>query len=127
MVGYGPEDNHFVVELTYNYGLKAYKRGNDFQVVCYCLAMYLITCGSCDCSGCNVCLQSMSIHSKGAVESARTLNWKTLQVRSVSCVMNVRCMYTDRVCTYMSVMCMLCISISVHYLKGTVVCMCVPI
>ena len=32
MVGYGPEDDHFAVELTYNYGIKAYKRGNDFQV-----------------------------------------------------------------------------------------------
>ena len=32
MVGYGPEDNHFVVELTYNYGIKKYSLGNDFQV-----------------------------------------------------------------------------------------------
>ena len=32
MVGYGPEENHFVVELTYNYGVKQYQRGNDFQV-----------------------------------------------------------------------------------------------
>ena len=34
MVGYGKEDNHFVVELTYNYGIKAYAKGNDFQVNC---------------------------------------------------------------------------------------------
>ena len=33
MVGYGPEDNHFVVELTYNYNISNYKLGNDFQVV----------------------------------------------------------------------------------------------
>ena len=32
MVGYGPEDSHFVTELTYNYGIKDYKLGNDFQV-----------------------------------------------------------------------------------------------
>ena len=32
MVGFGPEDDHFVVELTYNYGIKEYKLGNDFQV-----------------------------------------------------------------------------------------------
>ena len=32
MVGYGSEDEHFVVELTYNYGIKQYKLGNDFQV-----------------------------------------------------------------------------------------------
>lgn len=30
MVGYGPEDTHFVVELTYNYGIHAYDKGNDF-------------------------------------------------------------------------------------------------
>ncbi|GIX87412.1 glyoxalase domain-containing protein 4, partial [Caerostris extrusa] len=30
MIGYGPEDNHFVAELTYNYGVKSYKLGNDF-------------------------------------------------------------------------------------------------
>ncbi|XP_050668075.1 glyoxalase domain-containing protein 4 [Leptidea sinapis] len=30
MVGYGPEDNHFVVELTYNYGVTEYEQGNDF-------------------------------------------------------------------------------------------------
>jgi len=31
MVGYGPEDTHFVVELTYNYNISSYKLGNDFQ------------------------------------------------------------------------------------------------
>jgi len=31
MVGYGPEDTHFVVELTYNYNISSYKVGNDFQ------------------------------------------------------------------------------------------------
>ncbi|XP_061461280.1 glyoxalase domain-containing protein 4 isoform X2 [Rhineura floridana] len=30
MVGYGPEDNHFVAELTYNYGVGDYRLGNDF-------------------------------------------------------------------------------------------------
>ncbi|NXG59176.1 GLOD4 protein, partial [Hemiprocne comata] len=30
MVGYGPEDNHFVAELTYNYGIGEYCLGNDF-------------------------------------------------------------------------------------------------
>lgn len=32
MVGYGPEDNHFVAELTYNYGVGEYRLGNDFLV-----------------------------------------------------------------------------------------------
>jgi len=31
MVGYGPEDNQFVVELTYNYGIRSYELGNDFN------------------------------------------------------------------------------------------------
>ncbi|XP_017204403.1 glyoxalase domain-containing protein 4 isoform X3 [Oryctolagus cuniculus] len=30
MVGFGPEDDHFVAELTYNYGIGSYKLGNDF-------------------------------------------------------------------------------------------------
>ncbi|GAU94100.1 hypothetical protein RvY_05932 [Ramazzottius varieornatus] len=30
MIGYGSEDDHFVVELTYNYGIKEYERSNDF-------------------------------------------------------------------------------------------------
>lgn len=32
MVGYGPEDDHFVAELTYNYGVGNYRLGNDFLV-----------------------------------------------------------------------------------------------
>lgn len=31
MVGYGPEDTHFVFELTYNYGIKSYTLGNDYR------------------------------------------------------------------------------------------------
>ena len=31
MVGYGPEDTHFVIELTYNYGINYYEPGNDFR------------------------------------------------------------------------------------------------
>lgn len=30
MIGYGPEDTHFVLELTYNYSVKSYENGNDF-------------------------------------------------------------------------------------------------
>lgn len=30
MVGYGIEDTHFVVELTYNYNVNSYDLGNDF-------------------------------------------------------------------------------------------------
>jgi len=32
MIGYGAEDNHFVCELTYNYGIGDYALGNDFLV-----------------------------------------------------------------------------------------------
>jgi len=31
MIGYGAEDAHFVLELTYNYNISSYKLGNDFQ------------------------------------------------------------------------------------------------
>lgn len=30
MIGYGPESSHFVIELTYNYGVKSYELGNEF-------------------------------------------------------------------------------------------------
>ena len=41
MVGYGPEDNHFVTELTYNYGVKSYELGNDFLVsLCFIIMIY---------------------------------------------------------------------------------------
>lgn len=33
MIGYGPEDMHFVIELTYNYGIKQYEAGNDFKAI----------------------------------------------------------------------------------------------
>lgn len=49
MIGYGPEDSHFVIELTYNYGIKEYKLGNDF-------------CG-------------ITIKSKEALERARSQGW----------------------------------------------------
>lgn len=32
MVGFGPENDHFVAELTYNYGVGDYQLGNDFLV-----------------------------------------------------------------------------------------------
>lgn len=30
MLGYGNENTHFTIELTYNYGVKSYKLGNEF-------------------------------------------------------------------------------------------------
>ncbi|XP_017891995.1 glyoxalase domain-containing protein 4 isoform X2 [Ceratina calcarata] len=55
MIGYGPEDSHFVVELTYNYGIKEYKLGNDF-------------CG-------------ITIKSKEALERARSQGWPVKEER----------------------------------------------
>ncbi|KAL4002353.1 hypothetical protein ACH3XW_3120 [Acanthocheilonema viteae] len=34
MVGYGSENDHFVLELTYNYPISSYKLGNDFGGIC---------------------------------------------------------------------------------------------
>ena len=31
MIGYGDEKSHFVLELTYNYGVKKYEKGNDLR------------------------------------------------------------------------------------------------
>lgn len=33
MIGYGPEENNFVLELTYNYLIGGYKLGNDLQYI----------------------------------------------------------------------------------------------
>jgi hypothetical protein len=49
MVGYGPEDTHFVVELTYNYGVTSYDKGNDFL--------------------------GLTIRSKEAIERAKAQGW----------------------------------------------------
>ena len=32
MIGYGQETEHFVLELTYNYGVHKYELGNDYNV-----------------------------------------------------------------------------------------------
>lgn len=34
MIGYGPEETNFALELTYNYGINGYKNGNDLQYIC---------------------------------------------------------------------------------------------
>ncbi|KRT83835.1 hypothetical protein AMK59_3264 [Oryctes borbonicus] len=52
MIGYGPEDNHFVMELTYNYPIKSYERGNEFI--------------------------GITIKSKETLERARKNNWPIL-------------------------------------------------
>lgn len=49
MVGYGPEDSHFVVELTYNYNVHEYELGNDFR--------------------------GITVKSKRALENAKTQGW----------------------------------------------------
>lgn len=33
MIGFGEEHTNFVLELTYNYGIDSYKRGNDLVAV----------------------------------------------------------------------------------------------
>ena len=35
MIGFGSEDTNFVLELTFNYGVQSYKRGNDLVAVCF--------------------------------------------------------------------------------------------
>uniref|UniRef100_A0A8D0L6Q3 Glyoxalase domain-containing protein 4 n=1 Tax=Sphenodon punctatus TaxID=8508 RepID=A0A8D0L6Q3_SPHPU len=54
MVGYGPEDEHFVAELTYNYGVGEYRLGNDFL--------------------------GMTVVSSQAVSNARKLEWPLKEV-----------------------------------------------
>ncbi|XP_063973651.1 glyoxalase domain-containing protein 4 [Diachasmimorpha longicaudata] len=58
MIGYGPEDTHFVIELTYNYGIKSYELGNDFQ--------------------------GITIRSKEVIERAKKNNWPINEENGVS-------------------------------------------
>ncbi|XP_015238741.1 PREDICTED: glyoxalase domain-containing protein 4 [Cyprinodon variegatus] len=54
MVGFGPEDDHFVAELTYNYGVGEYQLGNDFL--------------------------GLTLQSSQAVSNAKRLGWPLTQV-----------------------------------------------
>ncbi|KAK0139648.1 Glyoxalase domain-containing protein 4 [Merluccius polli] len=54
MVGFGPEDDHFVAELTYNYGVGEYNLGNDFQ--------------------------GLTLRSSQAVRNAKRLGWPLTEV-----------------------------------------------
>uniref|UniRef100_A0A8C2J759 Glyoxalase domain containing 4 n=1 Tax=Cyprinus carpio TaxID=7962 RepID=A0A8C2J759_CYPCA len=54
MVGFGPEDDHFVAELTYNYGVGEYRFGNDFL--------------------------GLTLQSSQVVSNAKRLNWPLTQV-----------------------------------------------
>uniref|UniRef100_A0A8C5B391 Glyoxalase domain containing 4 n=1 Tax=Gadus morhua TaxID=8049 RepID=A0A8C5B391_GADMO len=54
MVGFGPEDDHFVAELTYNYGVGEYTLGNDFQ--------------------------GLTLQSSQAVRNAKRLGWPLTEV-----------------------------------------------
>nr|XP_060612634.1 glyoxalase domain-containing protein 4 [Anolis sagrei ordinatus] len=56
MVGFGPEDGHFVAELTYNYGVGGYRLGNDFL--------------------------GMTIASSQAVNNAKRLQWPIKEISS---------------------------------------------
>lgn len=33
MVGFGPEDKNFVLELTYNYGISTYRHGDSLDTI----------------------------------------------------------------------------------------------
>ncbi|CAH2222690.1 Hypothetical predicted protein [Pelobates cultripes] len=56
MIGYGSEDSHFVVELTYNYGVGEYRLGSDFR--------------------------GLTLQSSQFVANARRLNWPLSEVSS---------------------------------------------
>ena len=45
MVGYGPEDSNFVLELTYNYGIDSYAQGNDLLYIAVACPAALVRAG----------------------------------------------------------------------------------
>lgn len=44
MMGYGPEDKSAVLELTYNYGVTEYDKGNAYAQVSFALVSLLCAC-----------------------------------------------------------------------------------
>ncbi|CAH0390606.1 unnamed protein product [Bemisia tabaci] len=60
MVGYGSEDNHFVVELTYNYNVPSYDLGNDYL--------------------------GITVRSKQAIENAKKNGWPLKEENGVKVV-----------------------------------------
>ena len=42
MIGYGEESSHFVLELTYNYGIASYEKGNDLLYITLALPVALV-------------------------------------------------------------------------------------
>lgn len=81
MVGYGDEDNHFVVELTYNYGIKNYRKGNDFRVHFRHFSALALPPPT-FLSFVFVVLQSISIYSKDVVERIKRVNYIQRKVTS---------------------------------------------
>lgn len=77
MVGFGPEDDHFVVELTYNYGVGEYKLGNDFRVRNVSLN-FLKKIKVCDCIF--ISPQGITLQSSNAVSNAKRLGWPLTEV-----------------------------------------------
>ena len=85
MVGFGPEDDHFVAELTYNYGVGEYTLGNDFQVrnkgfiiihhsdliVNYMLIIHIFDF---------LFYQGLTLQSSQAVRNAKRLGWPLTEV-----------------------------------------------
>ncbi|KAK2525399.1 Glod4 [Columba livia] len=79
MVGYGPEDNHFVAELTYNYGVGEYRLGNDFlrQVIEKWDSGTIHPVNSV-CPFCSP--QGITLVSSQAVSNAKKLGWPLKEV-----------------------------------------------
>lgn len=83
MVGFGPEDEHFVAELTYNYGVGDYQLGNDFLVGESSFWIWVKASNIFVHSG-NVsivnrfwmfCIQGLTLQSSQAVNNAKRLGW----------------------------------------------------
>lgn len=89
MVGYGPEDDHFVAELTYNYGVGEYQLGNDFLVGESSFGLlhkgqWRIRLCSVKQHGRYLCLcfsrQGITLVSSRAVSNAKRLGWPLTEV-----------------------------------------------
>lgn len=74
MIGYGPELSHFVIELTYNYGVKSYEYGKFNYFVVY-INHYLTFISNCLFLIQGNDFKGITIKSKEVIERARQNNY----------------------------------------------------
>lgn len=76
MIGYGSEHTHFIMELTYNYGIKSYTLGESKFFLLLDILKYIICIGN-EFAG-------LTIRSKEVIERAKNLDYPIIDEDGVA-------------------------------------------